>query len=78
MSIEISCVRCGQTRGRMAFKPFQNEFGQELYDTICGVCWGEWIKRQQQLINHYALDLRTPQAREFLMSALREFLAPAA
>lgn len=74
MPTDVPCARCGQTRGPMPFKPFQNEFGQQLYDTICGVCWGEWTKRQQQLINHYGLDPRTPQAKEFLLNALKEFL----
>lgn len=74
MSDTITCVRCHETRGRMPFKPFQNDLGQQLYDTICGVCWGDWLKRQQQLINHYALNLREPNAKEFLVSAMREFL----
>jgi Fe-S cluster biosynthesis and repair protein YggX len=73
MSDTITCARCGQTAARMAFKPFQNELGQQLYDTICGACWAEWTKRQQQLINHYALDPRTPEARQFLVGAVREF-----
>lgn len=74
MSTDITCTRCGQTRARMAFKPFQNDLGQQLFDSICGVCWGEWLKRQQQLINHYGLNLREPAAKELLMTSLKEFL----
>ena len=70
----ITCSRCEQVRPRMGFKPFQNELGQQLYDTICAVCWTEWIKMQQQLINHYGLNLRDPKAKEFLFRNMEQFL----
>jgi len=70
----IACARCGQERPRMGFKPFQNELGQQLFDTICMVCWSEWLKTQQQLINHYALNLLDPASKQFLVEQLRGFL----
>lgn len=71
---DITCVRCGQTRARMAFKPFRTELGQRLFDEICGVCWDEWLQYQQQLINHYALNLQDPPARQFLYQHLEKYL----
>ena len=70
----VHCARCGQDRERMAFQPFQNEIGKRAYEEICGVCWAEWLKMQQQLINHYALNLRDPQAKEFLFRNMEQFL----
>ena len=70
----ITCSRCGQERDRIAFRPFQNELGQRVFDQICAVCWGEWLKMQQQLINHYALDVRNPQAKQFLFQQMEGFL----
>jgi len=70
----VACVRCKQDRDRMAFKPFRNDLGQRLYDEICATCWGEWLKYQQQLINHYALNLQEPQAKQFLYDNLDKFL----
>jgi Fe-S cluster biosynthesis and repair protein YggX len=70
----IHCVRCSQDRDRMAFKPFQNDLGQRAYDQICGVCWADWLKTQQQLINHYGLNLREAQAKEFLFRNMEQFL----
>lgn len=70
----VTCARCGETRDRIAFKPFPNEFGQRVYDAICAVCWGEWLRTQQQLINHYALIPHQPQAKEFLLRNLEQFL----
>ncbi len=38
------------------------------------MCWGEWLKYQQQLINHYALNLREPKSRQFLLEQMEQFL----
>ncbi|HET8649512.1 MAG TPA: oxidative damage protection protein [Gemmatimonadales bacterium] len=70
----LHCTRCGQDREAMAFQPFPNELGQRVYAEICGICWGEWLRYQQQLINHYGLDLRDPKAKEFLLRNMNEFL----
>jgi Fe-S cluster biosynthesis and repair protein YggX len=58
----------------MAFKPFPTELGQRVFDSICAVCWAEWVKQQQALINHHGLDLQNPQARQFLYQQLEQFL----
>ncbi len=71
---EITCVRCGQTRAGLERPPLRNELGQRVQDSICQVCWGEWLKYQTALINHYGLDVREPQAREFLTANMEAFL----
>jgi Fe-S cluster biosynthesis and repair protein YggX len=70
----IHCVRCGQDRDQMSFRPFSSELGLRAYQEICGGCWAEWLKTQQQLINHYGLSLREPQAKEFLFANMEQFL----
>jgi len=70
----ITCVRCGQTRDQMSFQPFQSDLGRRLFNEICAVCWGQWLGQQQALINHYALNLREPKAKEFLLQQMDEFL----
>lgn len=70
----ISCVRCGQIREQQAFPPFRTPTGQRLFQEICSVCWAEWLKYQQQLINHYALNLRDAGARDFLLQQMDQFL----
>lgn len=75
---EIQCTRCGQAREGMAFQPFQNDIGRRAYQQICGVCWADWLKFQQQLINHYGLNLRDQQAKDFLYKNMEQFLFPGA
>ena len=58
----------------MAFQPFATELGRRAFAEICGVCWSEWLRTQQQLINHYALNLRDAQAKEFLFKQMEQFL----
>lgn len=58
----------------MAFQPFPTDLGRRAFEQICGVCWGDWLKLQQQLINHYALNLRDAQAKEFLYQQMEQFL----
>lgn len=70
----ITCARCGQERDRLPYRPFQNDLGLRVFDTICTVCWAEWLKNQQQLINHYGLNVREPQAKEMLFTNMEQFL----
>ena len=50
--------------------------GRRAFDQICNVCWADWLKTQQQLINHYGLNLREPKAKEFLFNNMEQFLFP--
>jgi Fe-S cluster biosynthesis and repair protein YggX len=70
----ITCARCGERRDQLPFRPFQNDIGLRVFQTICDVCWGEWLKTQQQLINHYGLNVRDPRAKEFLFAQMDQFL----
>jgi Fe-S cluster biosynthesis and repair protein YggX len=58
----------------MAFQPFQNDLGRRAFEQICGVCWAEWLQFQQQLINHYGLNLREREAKDFLYRNMEKFL----
>ena len=70
----LTCARCRLEGERQTFKPFPSELGQRIYDTICKTCWAEWLKTQQQLINHYGLNLREPKSKEFLFQNMEQFL----
>ncbi len=70
----INCARCGESRSQLDAPPFRDELGQRIRDSICQICWGEWLQRQMQLINHFALDVRTAEARDFLRRNVQAFL----
>ena len=70
----LPCSRCKLSRDSQAFPPFPNDLGKRVFAEICAVCWAEWLKYQQQLINHYALNLREPKARQYLLDQMEQFL----
>ena len=71
---EVSCVRCGQTREQLPKPPLRNDLGARVHESICRVCWDQWLKFQTALINHHGLDVRDQPAKEFLMSNMEAFL----
>ena len=72
---QLTCSRCHQTRDAQAFAPFPNDLGKRVFEQICSVCWAEWLKYQQQLINHYALNLRESKSRDYLLEQMTQFLS---
>ena len=71
---DVSCARCGQSRTGFDRPPFPGAIGAQVVASICQVCWGDWLKQQTMLINHYGLNVMDPQARQFLMRNMQAFL----
>jgi Fe-S cluster biosynthesis and repair protein YggX len=71
---DIACTRCGQTRAGFERPPFPGAIGQRIVASLCQQCWGDWLKQQTMLINHYGLNVMDPQARTFLMKNMQAFL----
>jgi Fe-S cluster biosynthesis and repair protein YggX len=71
---DIQCVRCGQERAQLPFAPFNNDLGKRIQAEICQTCWGEWLRQQTMLINHYGLNVRDPEAKRFLTENTEKFL----
>lgn len=71
---EITCARCGNTRAGFEKPPFPGSIGAKVVEQICQNCWGDWVKQQTMLINHYGLNVMDPQARAFLTKNMQAFL----
>ena len=71
---DIRCVRCGETRAALERAPFRNEIGERIQAGICQVCWKEWLAYQTALINHYGLDVRERDAKDFLLKNMDAWL----
>ena len=48
--------------------------GQRIVAEICQDCWGQWVRQQTMLINHYGLNVMDPQARSFLTKNIQAIL----
>lgn len=71
---KFKCVRCKLNNEKMAFAPFPNELGTRVFNEICQPCWKEWLQKQNQLINHFGLDVSNPDTHDFLFDNLKIFL----
>lgn len=71
---DIKCTRCGQERAPVPYAPFNNDLGRRIHAEICQVCWSEWLRQQTMLINHYGLNVREPEAKQFLTENTEKFL----
>ena len=53
--------------------PFDNEFGQKIYQNVSKQAWGEWAEHQKMLLNEYRLQPWTREAQEFLVEQMDRF-----
>ena len=75
----ITCRRCGRADApKLDRPPFKNALGDRLFAEICQDCWKDWLKHQTSLINHYGLDPREQEARDFLYAQIDSVLFGAA
>lgn len=71
----IHCRRCGREDApKLGRAPFKNPLGERLLAAICQDCWKDWLKHQTSLINHYGLDPRDQEARDFLYAQIDSVL----
>jgi Fe-S cluster biosynthesis and repair protein YggX len=69
-----TCRRCGEVTSPLDRPPSRTELGERSQLSVCPSCWKEWLKHQTQLINHYGLDPREAQARQFLYTQIEQVL----
>ena len=71
----IRCRRCERPDApALERAPFRTALGERIKAEICADCWKEWLKHQTLLINHYGLDPRDPEARDFLYAQIDQVL----
>lgn len=70
---KFECARCGQKTEPIGYAPIPTELGQRVGTECCQGCWGEWLEKQKQVINHFGLDVSTPDAQEYLFDQMKLF-----
>ena len=69
----IKCAKLGREAEGMRWKPFDDEFGQKLFDNVSQEAWTLWLEHSKMLINEYRLDLMTPKAQSILKEQCEKF-----
>ena len=62
----VMCVKLGKELPGMRFRPFPDELGQKLYESVSEEGWRLWLEHSKMLINEYRLDLVSAQAQKIL------------
>jgi Fe-S cluster biosynthesis and repair protein YggX len=71
---DFRCERCGAGGPPRPAPPPPRPRGPRGLERVCARCWQAWLQHQTALINHYGLNLRDPQARQFLTQQTEAFL----
>ena len=69
----VTCAKYHIELPGVPFKPFPNELGQRIYDTVSMRAWQAWLKESPRYINTYRLDLQTKEGRDFLENQMKVF-----
>jgi Fe-S cluster biosynthesis and repair protein YggX len=70
---KVQCVKLGRELPALAAPPFPNELGRRIQAQVSREAWDLWLEQSKMLINEYRLNLRTPEARKFLMEQCEAF-----
>ena len=71
---QVLCKRCGRVGQKLARPPFKSDFGRDIHENICTLCWKEAIGMGTKVINELRLPLSDPQAQKVWDQHIREFL----
>ena len=69
----VKCAKLGQELPAIPYKPFNDELGQRIYDTISMDAWRQWIEVSKMIVNEYRLDLTSPQGQKLLREQAEKF-----
>jgi Fe-S cluster biosynthesis and repair protein YggX len=62
----VKCAKLGAELPGVPYKPFQDQLGQRIYDSISAEAWAQWVEHSKKLVNEYRLDLTQKRAHEVL------------
>ncbi len=71
---QVHCSKFKKLAAGLDKPPYPNVLGQRIYEQISKEAWQAWLNQQTILINENRLDLLKPEARQFLLTAMQQFL----
>jgi Fe-S cluster biosynthesis and repair protein YggX len=73
VSRTVKCAKLGKELPGLPFKPFANELGQRLYESVSMEGWKMWLEHSKMIVNEYRLDLTTSKAHEILLEQCESY-----
>jgi Fe-S cluster biosynthesis and repair protein YggX len=69
----VKCSKLGQELPGMSYKPFHNDLGQRIYDSVSQQAWMMWVEFSKKIVNEYRLDLTSPTGQSVLLEQAERF-----
>ena len=69
----VNCVKLGREAEGVKWKPWNDELGQKIFDSVSQEAWKLWLEHSKMLINEYRLDLMSPKAQQILKEQCDKF-----
>src|SRR2546430_718183 len=70
----VKCAKLGKELPGLDFKPWNNELGQRIYDSISQDAWKMWLEHFKMVMNEYRLAGGSEQANQVLFDPAQQFL----
>ena len=69
----VTCVKLGKELPGVKWKPWNDELGQRIYDSVSQEAWQMWLEHSKMLINEYRLDLMSARAQQILREQCEQY-----
>ncbi len=73
MARMVTCKKLGKELPGLAFKPFPNELGQRIYDSVSQQAWKMWLDYFKMVMNEFRLSPADPRTNEILYKQAEQF-----
>jgi Fe-S cluster biosynthesis and repair protein YggX len=73
MARMVKCVKLNKELEGMRWKPFDDELGQRLFDSVSQEAWKMWLEHSKMIINEYRLDLMSARAQQILREQVDQY-----
>ncbi len=69
----VKCVKLQRELPGIPYKPFDDELGQRVYDSVSLEAWKMWLEHSKMIVNEYRLDLTSKKAHEIMREQCEQF-----
>ena len=74
MTRTVHCAKLGHELPAVNYKPFSNELGERIWNSISQEAWMQWVEHSKMIVNEYRLELTSKKAHEILLEQCEQFL----
>jgi Fe-S cluster biosynthesis and repair protein YggX len=73
MARMVNCVKLGKELPGLGYKPFPNELGDRIFQSISQDAWKMWLEHFKMIMNEYRLTPADPRTQQILYQQAEQF-----